>query len=107
MVIVTRIIIYNFSIVLPELSRCLYVVLQALLHSITCDNRALAAIGTHDFDKMGDNKTFIYTTRDPNELMFRPVGSDVDISATDYFEQQRLKFDNPKEINKVPHAFLQ
>lgn len=83
----------------------LYELLQNTLHSTCCDDRTLASIGTHDFDILA-TKTITYTCQDPNKIMLRPLGSDIKVSAAEYFAEQKLKAVNLNKRKKSSSGIL-
>lgn len=94
------------NVELTFLDCCRIYRLQSFLHLFCCDDRQLASIGFHDYDLL-DKDNITYTTLEPKNIFFCPVGMDGDMyCAAEYFAFRKKAAAEFKKNNKLPSGFI-
>jgi len=74
---------------------------QDKLHQNTCRKRSLVAIGTHDLDTI--KGPFTYDAQPPNDIKFKPLNQDTEMTASKIMDFYAVKLISHKIPN---HLFI-
>ena len=73
--------------------------IQTKLHDTICSKREVAAIATHDLDKIGGKQLF-YTAKNSKAIKIQPLGRNTKISGEKYYQQLKLEAENLRKEKK-------